>query len=274
MYSPAPWAKRQRVSRASYAGTARSSANRARRVGAGRALFQTPRPRMSLYTIRKKYMPRTPGGNIVSESHYFDSERTLTSVAANDASWTGTEYDPNTTAMLCLFAPVIGDDIFNRTGRKVFVKKINIVGQLTVVPGTVGSVGETPAHVRLIVYCDKQTNTSQSQGEDLIESGAASDAINMFQSTKNFGRFKVLKDQHYTIGRNPNMAGLTGAFVSNGDSVSFHYSLPVNMWVNYNAANGGTVADIVDNSFHLIANTNVSTQVVQIQYKVRTTFSP
>jgi len=93
-----------------------------RRRTSGR--FQQTRPPGRIQP--RLFVPRTPGGQILAESHYFDTERTITAIAFNGASWTGTEYDPNTTAMLCLFAPVIGDDLTNRTGRKVFVKKIKI----------------------------------------------------------------------------------------------------------------------------------------------------
>lgn len=244
---------------------------RVTRVTRGRARV----PRVSLYTLRKKqYVARTPGGAIVADNHYFDTERTVTNVAVNTASWTGTEYDPNTSAMLCLFAPVTGDDIFNRQGRKVFVKTIRIYGTLTIAAAANGAAGFTPINVRIIVYQDKQTNIAQSQGEDVISSGAASDAIHMMMNASNFGRFRILKDKMYVLNKNPVIAGLTTAFVSNGDQVHFKYDIPVKEWVNYNATNAGTVADVVDNSFHLIANASGASQTVTITYKVRTVFEP
>jgi len=233
------------------------------------------RPRISLYTLRKKqYVARTPGGNIVADNHYFDTERTVTAVTQNLASWTGTEYDPNTSAMLCLFAPVIGDDIFNRTGRKVFVKTIRINGQLSVGGETGGNSPELPCSVRILVYQDKQTNASQSQGEDVISSGAGSDALHMFSNAANFGRFRILKDKTFVLAKNPAIAGLTGAFIANGDDLHFKFDLNVKEWVNYNATNGGTVADVVDNSFHLIANCIAGSRAVSLTYKVRTVFEP
>lgn len=219
---------------------------------------------------KKQRMDRGEG------NHYFDTERTSTAITANTASWTATEYDPNTSAMLCLFAPVTGDDIFNRQGRKIFVKKIRIMGQLFVPTQTAQTVTDNPVLCRIIVYQDKQTNIAQSQGEDLISSGAGSDAIHMFQNVANLGRFRVWYDKFHVL-ENPNMVnvGATPAtFEQNGLIRNFKITIKPNVEVNYNATNGGTVADVVDNSFHLIANIGTSGLSPTLTYKVRTVFEP
>lgn len=237
-------------------------------------------PRGPQGTFRRANMVLRPGGPVKSsrgeENHYFDTERTVTAIASNTASWTGTEYDPNTSAMLCLFAPVIGDDIFNRTGRKIFVKKIRISGVITIAPQTAQTTTDTASNIRIIVYQDKQTNITQSQGEDVISSGAASDAIHMHQNTNNFGRFRIWYDKLYVLA-NPNMVnvGATPAtFEQNSLIKNFKISISPKCDVHYNVTNGGTVADVVDNSFHLIANVGNASLAPNITYKVRTVFAP
>lgn len=209
-----------------------------------------------------------------SDNHYFDTERTVTNIAANATDWTFSEYDPNTSAMLCLFAPVIGDDISNRTGRKIFVKKIRVSGFINIPAESAQTTGSEACNIRLILYQDKQTNGAQAQGEDVISSGAANGATNMFQNVSNLGRFKVWKEKRWNIA-GLDYAGASGAFVANGQVRSFKISIKPNCYVNYNATNGGTVADVVDNSFHIIAITNSASGVTpSLQYKVRTVFSP
>lgn len=208
----------------------------------------------------------------MAETHYLDTQRSLTTITPNAASWTGCEYDPDTVPELCLFAPVLGDDISNRTGRKVYAKNIRITGHLLAAAGTGGAVAEQPCQVRLVVYQDKQTNGAQSQAEDLLSSGDATNALDMFQNASNFGRFKVWADETFLVGVNPALAGLTSAFVSNGSVVPFKFNIPVNTWINYRNTVTGTVTDVVDNSFHLIANVEGSTQTCSIVYKVRTSF--
>jgi len=223
---------------------------------------------------RLGFVARTPGGQITADNHYFDTERTATAIASNTASWTASEYDPNTSAMLCLFAPVIGDDIANRIGRKIFVKSIRLKGIITCAPQTAQSTTpDVPVVIRMIVYQDKQTNGAQSQGEDVISSGAASNALNMFTNSTNFGRFNIVKDKFITL-QNPTMAGITATYEQSGLNRQFKMNCKVNQWVSYNATNGGTVADVVDNSWHFIANCNSAALVPFVAYKVRTVFAP
>lgn len=230
-------------------------------------------PRMAMRTVRKQYVARTPGGQIVSDNHYFDTERTVTTIPQSASTWSGAAMDPNTSAMLCLFAPTIGDDISNRTGRKVFVKKIYIKGVIQVNAQTAQTAQDEAANVRVICFQDKQTNAAQATGDLVILQGAGSDAISMGASAVNFGRFRILKDKRFTFDA-PVYSGLTTAFVAPGMIQNFKWSIKVNQWVNFNATNGGTVADIVDNSFHVIALGNVSSLSPSISYKVRTVFLP
>jgi len=222
---------------------------------------------------RKAYMARTPGGNVVADNHYFDTERTTTAIAQSASTWNGSEMDPNTSAMLCLFAPVIGDDISNRTGRKVFVKKIRISGLILVSAQSAQTTQDDPANIRLVCYQDMQTNFAQATGDLVLAQGAASNAIHYGMSVANFGRFKILKEKRIVI-TPPDYSGLTTAFVAGGRLVNFKMNIKVNQWVNFNGTNGGTVADIVDNSFHFLALSSVSTLNPTVTYKVRTVFSP
>lgn len=223
--------------------------------------------------LQKRYVPRTPGGQITAENHYFDTERTITTIPFSASTWSGAALDPNTTAMLCLFAPVIGDDIFNRMGRKIFVKKIRINATVKMPPETAQTAGNDGINIRIILFQDMQTNATQATGDLVIASGAANDAINMFQSAINFGRFKVWKDKKIVM-KPPDYSGLTTAFVSQGISRMFKLNIKPNCWVNYNATNGGTVADVVDNSFHIIALRDSNSVLSTLEYKVRTVFLP
>jgi len=225
------------------------------------------------YSARPKlYMPRTPGGNIVAENRYFDTERTSTTIAVNVASWTGSEYDPNTSAMLCLFAPSQGDDIANRQGRKVFVKKISVHGVLTCPTQTGQSSADLPPLIRVVLYQDMQTNGAQSQGEDVFSTGAGSDAIHMFQNPANFGRFKVWKDKMYTFPPAPISALAGPAIEQSGMVKNFKMIIKPKVIVNYNATGANTVADVVDNSFHILAMSSPAGLAPTITYKTRTVF--
>jgi len=212
------------------------------------------------------YVNRTPGGQITADNHYFDSELALTAIASQTSNWQGTEYDPATAN--CLFFPSQGDDISNRQGRKVFVKKMRIRAAISCAAQSAIAAADQEAVIRIIVYKDMQTNASQSQGENVISSGTSGEALQMFSNVGNLGRFQILYDKVHKISNRT----MTDALQS-GAYINFKINLKPNCWVNYNSTNGGTVADVVDNSFHIIANTSSASMVPQLQYKCRTVFT-
>jgi len=239
-----------------------------------------PMPKRQIQSVAvRQFVPRSPGGQIVADNHYFDCEKANVAMQVGTTDWAGGELDGQTGAtleLLCLFAPTQGDDITQRTGRKTFLKKIRIKGTIIVPAQTAQTTLDTPAKVRLVLYCDQQTNSTQSQAEQVLASGNASGPLNFFQSTLNFGRFKVYKDKTFIIGpiTSVNNTGAAGGIVQGANKRDFKLTANVNMWVNYNATNGGTVADVIDNSFHLIGLTDGATTAPEISYKCRCTFLP
>lgn len=237
------------------------------------------RPARSQNAVRSTPMvvaTRSPGGQVTSEDGYFDSERSATALIDCNTGWAGAEMDPNTTAMLCLFAPTQGDDISNRRARRAYVKKIRISGLITIPPGSTTGVPTAGIQVRMIAYCDKQTNGAQVSPATLLQSGNNTDGLHMFQSTAGFGRFKVFKDKTLSFSLDPVSIGGANSVGYMGQRREFTIAFKPNMWVNYNATNGGTVADIIDNSFHFAIGTSTAgvTAGVTVQYKVRTVFTP
>lgn len=220
------------------------------------------------------FVPR-PFGNPISlgEMKYFESELFSSSLTAPN-NWAGTEIDPST--LNTLFVPSPGSGINNRVGRKVEVQKVKLRGNIVVQPQANQTATDAAALIRIIMFMDKQTNGTQAQGEELMSTPANASpytTICQFQNLANLGRFQVMKDiivplQNPTIaydGTNMEQSGFTVPF-----SMFHKFKKPVT--VHFNSTDGGTVADIVDNSFHVIAmctSTNLSPLVF---YKARTSY--
>ncbi len=215
---------------------------------------------------------RTRGVYAKGEMKYFESALIAKAIPAS-VDWTATEMDPTT--QNCLFVPQQGSSIQQRIGQKATLHKLKIRGSIVVPPQANKTVTDSASQIRLILYQDMQTNGSFSQGENLMNSQAASAIItvNSFQNVDNFGRFKVLKDKTLFL-QNPNISwdgtnmeqqGLIKSF-----KLNVNFKTPIQ--VRFNATNGGTVADIVDNSFHLIAATTSATLVPDLTYAVRASF--
>lgn len=214
---------------------------------------------------------RTRGAAVTGEMKYYDTAVAATALAAS-AGWTGTEFDPAVEGTLCV--PVVGAAVNQRIGKAIKIMKIKIRGTLSVAAQAGQVTGDTPTVIRLILHQDMQTNSTQAQGEQVMTAAAsAAVAVNTFQNIDNFGRFRVLTDKTITI-ENPNMAGEVGvpniiqAGLSRNFKITHNFRKPV--VVRFNATNGGTFADIIDNSFHLICNaSNVSALAPNINYVAR-----
>lgn len=218
---------------------------------------------------RKGYssVARTRGAAVTGEMKYFDTESTLVAITPVTSTWVaGTESDPETTinlgdaavaTPLTLFAPKVSAALNGRIGRQCKVLKIKVKGTVSIPIASAGNVGRSASQVRVLLVHDMQTNAAQMTALSLLNGASASSAtINSFQNPNNFGRFRVLKDKTFSL-MDPNMAGEVAAanLVSNGRLIPFKWniSFKVPIEVHFNAVNGGTVADVVDHSFHIIA---------------------
>jgi len=210
---------------------------------------------------------RTRGAAVQGEMKYFDCDYSATTIAAVTTTWVaGTMTDPLTTINLgaaavanplCLAAPTVGAGLNQRVGRKITIRKIKIHGTINVPAQAAQGAGDTACKIRLALVQDCQTNAAQMTGAQLYNDATqAATTISTFQNPNNFGRFRVLKDKMMQIS-NLNLAGspTTADVIQNGYKLNFKFNVnfktPVE--VHFNATNGGTVADIVDHSFHMLA---------------------
>lgn len=231
------------------------------------------RRRASMRAFRAGYgtVARTRGVYGQGEMKYFDSFLSATAIAEGTA-WTGTELDPAT--LLTLFVPIEGSAINQRIGRKVTVKKIKIKGLITTAasPDNVDMLN-APC-IRLLLVQDMQTNAAQMQGEEVMATpGGATTALTSltFQNLANFGRFKVLKDK--MLRPSVITAGTDGANTTSQitGQIPFKWNInyPAGCEVQFNAANGGTIADIVNNSWHIIGTKSNANFDTNIHYQCR-----
>lgn len=216
-----------------------------------------------------RYVARTPGGLMMTERKYFDSYVNASALTAS-TDWTGTEHDP---AANSLFTPQEGSDIDNRIGRLVHVHKIQIRGTIHFPAQTNQTALDPACVIRGILCLDQQTNGTQMQGEELMASPGAATAqlcVNTMQSTANFGRFRVLKDKMFVM-QDPN-ATYDGTNIEiNGLSKHFKWNIKFNkaIPVRFNSTNGGTIADIIDNSFHMIFTSSSNAYGQALSYQAR-----
>lgn len=231
--------------------------------GNGKRHTKKPKTRKGFSSVA-----RTRGAPVQGEMKLYDTFLAPTAIPSV-AAWTGTEFDPAT--LNTLFVPVVGAGVNQRIGKSVKVMKIKITGCIFCAAQIDATAADQPTVVRLILHQDMQTNSAQAQGEQVMQPTTnAGEAPFTYQNNDNFGRFKVLKDKLISLqnpaiswdGTNMEQNALVKTF-----KITKIFKEPVE--IRFNNTNGGTVADIVDNSFHVIANSFNATLVPQITYYAR-----
>lgn len=215
---------------------------------------------------------RTRGAAVTGEMKYFDCYLEEAVIGNTSTLWSTTENDPVSTVNLgdaqvatplCLFSPKSSAALNGRVGRQVYVYKLKI--NFAVTRSALSQIS-TPVEfqpVRVLIVLDKQTNASQLNAEDVMNDvgGANHSLPNLltFQNPDGFGRFKVLAD-YFIIDEDPNQIFLSDGSLNVNGKITIHkfiHKFKTPLLVHFNATNGGTVADIVDNSLHVIAGKSV-----------------
>lgn len=208
------------------------------------------------------------------ELKYFDSELAATNVVASTTTWAGGEYPPATIGTL--FCPIKGTGITNRVGRTVKLRWIRVVGQIVTASQTSPSAVDQPCIVRLLLVQNTQTSGTQTQAEDVIQSGTNIVPINMFTNLSSLSQFKILKDQRFYF-QNDNFTVLAGVNVYQsglvrGFDFTWHFfPFDSSSLVNFKS-DLGDYRDILDNSFAIIGICTNADLVPQISFKSRVGF--
>lgn len=208
----------------------------------------------NLYNTRRYLNTRT-GGFTGIEKKFVDQFRAVSDLSQE---WTGGEIDPTTTN--CLNAVAQGTDQNERIGRQYTITSVLIRGeaQIRVNDNASSTRAMNDRCIRVALVLDKQTNGSQLNAEDVFVNIDAGDDLYSFRNLEHTQRFTVLKDKVMKFnmldadvqrGESSTLSGYRASYFK------FIYKFKKPLVVNCSDT-GATVADITDNSLHLIATTD------------------
>lgn len=219
---------------------------RARRVAAGR--------------LRRRNV-RT-AGYLGIETKFWDK----TYSAAVATTTAGAEADPAANSS-CLNSISQGDGESNRDGRRCVLKKLILRGMLTLGPTADQADGISARVVRVLVVLDKQTNGVQLNSEDVLADSAGVDVLSMV-NLQHSRRFRILWDRTFVL--QPATAQTDGANTASIAHEGKYFSIVKNL--NIPVTFDGTtddIANITDNSLHVIAIANGGAPTLAYQSRVR-----
>lgn len=224
--------------------------------------------------ITRSFVPRARGPFSVTEMKQFESfleDKAIPEAAAMG----GKEADPAT--LNTIFAPTTGSNFNNREGRKCTVFRIKINAVLEQDAEDSETTTNNGSMIRMVLYMDKQTNATFAQSENVfstIGTPSVKNSINAMQNPANYGRFRVLLDRTFsapiTTSVNNNGAG-TVTTDAPQRQIKLRYNFRNGLKVHFNSTNGGTVADIIDNSLHVLC-WRVGGMSCKLDYHARVSF--
>jgi len=209
------------------------------------------------------------GGFLGIENKFYDTS--FTGAIASTTGWTAAEIDP--ASVLCISAPAQGDGESNRDGKKINITSAYVGGVVSLSAQTNASTADTSPVVFIALVLDMQTNGAQLNSEDvyinpLANAITASTPLRNLQYSK---RFKVLKTKTLQFpplplsydGTNMEQSGVDKSFKMNISKL--------NLPVTFTATTAG-VANVVDNSLHLVAIASGTGTIPTIYYNARVRF--
>lgn len=210
------------------------------------------------------------GGFLGIEVKFYDNDIAKTSVLAV-ANMAGLELDPASDGLNTV---IQGDGEQNRDGRQMSMKSIFINGQIH----TAAQTGVTPLAVAstvVVIYLilDTQTNGAALNSEDvLVNSGGQTwGGINAMRNLQFTKRFKVLAKKTIVLVE-PQCWGVTASGDCMATNTSFSMFAKLGGMITNFSGTTEAIANITDNSIHLIGMTDNVTLVPQLSYNSRLRF--
>lgn len=206
------------------------------------------------------------------EKKFYDTAKGSTAIST-DYTMQGAEMDPSATSMIS--TPAQGDDASSRDGKQIVMDYVTIIGSVSIAPleTTVDPPGSIQVYLALVL--DTQTNGAQMNSEDCFKNtNGAIATICCPQRNLLYGsRFKVLHEETVEMSTPTLTQNATNEFSTAGHSHLFKWFIPLKaMKVNFNAGTTASVANVVDNSLHIIAYANNATLQPYLAYNARLRF--
>lgn len=205
------------------------------------------------------------------ENKYFTQTYNLTTyptAGTFGASWT------NSIGLLAavntIFAPIAGNDINQRIGRKCAVSKIKLRGVIHVPADVTIAQGIAPA-MRILLVVMKQAKGQIPLPAELMETNG----IYAFQSADHFGEFMVLKDIIIDLPSLATTSNTLGTFNTEGYEYPWKITHKFNkpLQVLFDRFTTGTSDDIQENNIFVCSMASNVTYAPRLGYSSRVDYT-
>jgi len=171
----------------------------------------------------------------------------------------------NTGTFTAFNTPVVGSELYQRIGRKIYMKSLVVRGNID---GTAANVND---QIRIMIIYDRQSNAGiPNQLAILQDSNAAGGTTSVYSSINltNRSRFLILKDFFLNIPSATTFPGGIGVDQTKDFTVEWYIPLK-GLETEFNGTNGGTIADITTGSLFMVTFDQQNTGTYTFNYGTR-----
>jgi len=207
------------------------------------------------------------------EKKYYDTGRASPQPLTAPTDCSGGVIAP--TGNLEMTSPTQGNSALTREGNKIEVLSVNVSGYIECPKQTNQTAADNATIVSVYLVQDTQTNAAVCTSQQIFTNpGAISTLAHApFRNLIYTKRFKVLAKKTFTFA--PPTLSWDGTNVEqSGMMKPFNFFKKLNMPVNYVGGTGaGGIADVIDNSLHVVAFANNLDLAPQIAWNARIRFT-
>jgi len=221
---------------------------------------------------RMQSMNRTQMGFLGIEKKFYDTTLVASAIPA-PTDCAGAELDPSATSMIS--TPAQGDGEQQRDGKQIVIDYVELKGIIDTATVELNGSPAVASTVYVALVLDTQTNGAQMNSEDCYKntSATANVATCPLRNLLFGSRFRILKSSVFDV--SPLTCTTAGAdsFSYGNRQIPFHWFVPLKgLKVNFTAGTTASVANVVDNSLHIIAFTNRLSLTPTLSYNARIRF--
>jgi len=226
----------------------------------------------------RRYRSYAVGRPVPTRNSYCSPERKY-----YDQSWNDENVSPITTiwgnstiintgaSVPSLVLPRGGTDINQRIGNKIALQKLVVRFQMRTPISAIDGAVPASQTFRVLLVQNKQTNGIQCDAVDvLLSDGTDEPMLLCFQNVAKFGKFRILKDVTRTV--TPKQMAFSSTTATRSAGTVYYGKFVVKfkqpVVVRFQA-DAGTIGDVMDNSFFIMAGCDQSSPNVRMSMKSR-----
>lgn len=208
------------------------------------------------------------------EKKYFDTAIQATQVITNPAGFTDGIYNPQLSFAdsNSVSAPSQGPGPQQRIGKSITITGVYLRGTIFISSQQDIAARPNAFHYFVALVLDTQTNGAQCTSSDIFQNQSAGvSTIHVpLRNLINSKRFRILKSEHGTVQANDYSSDGSSWYTA-GMAHTFDFFVPLELQVNFADASGSDIANVIDNSLHVVASSNYSGYSF-IEYNARIRF--